>query len=116
MEILLLLEYFIFNGFIMKTKIVPIMFALLTVLSFAQVAMAEVINVTVNGMVCAFCAQGIKKNFLKMPGVTDVKPNLENKLVTIITKDEGALSNAAIKEIIKDAGYDVNGIEREKNE
>lgn len=100
----------------MKIKIASLFFASILVLTLPTIAVAEVIKVTVNGMVCAFCAQGIKKNFLKVPGVTEVKPNLENKLVTIITKEDAVLTDTTIGNVIKDAGYDLKEIVRSKNE
>ena len=41
------------------------------------------IKVGVKGMVCAFCAQGIEKNFLKQPEVSKVEVSLENKFVKL---------------------------------
>jgi copper chaperone CopZ len=75
-------------------------------------AVAEEIRVTVNGMVCSFCAQGIKKTFGKLPEVASVSPDLENKVVVIVSKEAQHLPDEKIKELIRDAGYDVTAIER----
>ena len=75
-------------------------------------AAAEEIKITVKGMVCSFCAQGIKKQFSSIPGVEKVEPNLDQKLVVVTTKVNANLPDEKIKEVIKDAGYDVVNIER----
>lgn len=73
---------------------------------------AEEIKVTVKGMVCSFCAQGIKKNFSKLPEVESVTPDLEKKLVVINTKSGQTLTDERLKEVITEAGYEVAEIER----
>ncbi len=75
-------------------------------------AVAEEIRVSVNGMVCSFCAQGIKKTFGNLVEVESVSPDLENKLVVIVTKKDQLLTDARIEELIKDSGYEVKKIER----
>ncbi len=70
--------------------------------------------VKVNGMVCSFCAQGIKKTFHKMEPIADVQVDLDHKLVTLRTKDGQTLPDAEIQRAINDAGYDVLKIERKE--
>lgn len=77
-----------------------------------NISLAEEIRVTVNGMVCSFCAQGIKKTFGKLPEVESVSPDLANKLVVIVSKKDQILADEKIRELIKDSGYDVTKIER----
>ncbi|MFY9288002.1 MAG: heavy-metal-associated domain-containing protein [Alphaproteobacteria bacterium] len=86
----------------MKKLIIAVgLLSLLAVPAFAETA-----KVTVNGMVCAFCAVGIKKSFGKLDAVEKVDVDLDSKLVTIKTKDGQTLDDAAIKQVITDAGYD----------
>jgi copper chaperone CopZ len=73
--------------------------------SFAHAA--EVAKVTVNGMVCAFCAQGIEKTISKMPQTKAVYVNLDKKIVAVEPKDGQKLDMNKIKAGIMDAGYDV---------
>jgi len=82
----------------------------LSLVSFA--AHAETEKVTVNGMVCAFCAQGIKKSFSKLDAVDQTIVDLDHKLVTIITKQGQKLDDATIEKAIKDNGFDTVKIER----
>ena len=68
-------------------------------------------KITVNGMVCSFCAQGIEKNFLKMDATKDVFVDLKNKVVILEFKDGKSISEKSIVQEINDSGYDVVKIE-----
>lgn len=68
---------------------------------------AEVAKVTVNGMVCSFCAQGIEKTIAKMPQTKAVYVNLDKRIVAVEPKEGQKLDMAKIKAGIVDAGYDV---------
>ena len=72
---------------------------------------AESIKATVNGMVCAFCAQGIEKSLLKMPETKAVFVDLKKKIVAVEAKDGQTLDGKKISAEIKDAGYDVVKLE-----
>ena len=79
---------------------------------FSQVAFAtQTIKANVNGMVCAFCAQGIEKKMRALSQTQDVYVNLKQRVVAVELKDGQKLSNEQVKTIIKDAGYDVTSIE-----
>lgn len=82
--------------------------------ALTSAAQAETIKVSVNGMVCSFCATGIEKTFKAQPAVEHVKVDLENKLVTIATKPKEKIDDATVTKLIADAGYSVTGIAREK--
>ena len=87
----------------------------LTVLfTLSASALAETVHVTVNGMVCAFCATSIEKTFKKEPQVEAVKIDLKKKLVTIQTKPGTKLTDAKIHEVINYAGYSHTSIVREQ--
>lgn len=74
---------------------------------------SQQITVLVKGMVCSFCAQGIKKTFSKRTGVEEIKVDLEKKVVSLkVNKNENTLPDAEIKELINDAGYEVLSINR----
>ena len=72
---------------------------------------ANTVKVTVNGMVCAFCAQGIEKRISKMSATKDVFVDLKKKTVAVEAKDGQMLDAKAISAEIVDAGYDVIKIE-----
>jgi periplasmic mercuric ion binding protein len=71
----------------------------------------QTIKANVNGMVCAFCAQGIEKKMRALSQTQDVYVNLKQRVVAVELKDGQKLSNEQVKTIIKDAGYDVTSIE-----
>jgi copper chaperone CopZ len=75
---------------------------------------ADTIKATVNGMVCGFCATGIEKTFKAQPEVKTVNVDLENKLVTIQTKQGQTLDNSKIKKLLGNAGYSVVAVARQK--
>ena len=72
---------------------------------------ANTVKVTVNGMVCSFCAQGIEKRISKMSATKDVFVDLNKKTVAVEAKDGQVLDAKAISAEIVDAGYDVIKIE-----
>jgi copper chaperone CopZ len=78
---------------------------------FGTASAQEVAKVSVNGMVCAFCAQGIEKTIAKMPETQAVYVNLDKKLVAVEAKKGQKLSLDKIKAGIVDAGYDVTKTE-----
>ncbi|NQW34981.1 MAG: heavy-metal-associated domain-containing protein [Methylophilales bacterium] len=68
-------------------------------------------KVGVNGMVCAFCAQGIEKSIKLLPETNDVYVNLEEHFVVVDTKTTEGIADTKLKTIIVESGYDVTGIE-----
>lgn len=76
-------------------------------------AQAETVKASVNGIICAYCVQGIEKAFRKHEAVEAIKVDLDNGLVTLTTKGAGKLADATVKQVITDAGYSVTGIARE---
>jgi copper chaperone CopZ len=67
---------------------------------------------TVNGLVCAFCAQGIEKKLKKFPATAEVIVNLENRLVAVSLKDGQSISDDDLCKALTDAGYTVKSISR----
>ena len=51
-------------------------------------ARAATIELTVNGLVCGFCAQGIEKTLRRNAATDDVFVSLENRLVAVATKPD----------------------------
>ena len=70
------------------------------------------ILVTVNGLVCDFCAISMKKIFMKKDPVAAVTVNLTTKIVEIDLKPGKTLDDGEIKKGIADAGYAVVTIKR----
>lgn len=95
----------------MKSKLLIVALASISVV-VTSTARAEEITITVKGMVCAFCAQGIKKAFGKLPDVERVEADLDNKVVVIGTKSGTTIDDVRVTSIVNDAGYEVVNIER----
>jgi len=85
---------------------------LATLLTFSSAISAATIEMTVNGLVCGFCAQGIEKTLRKNPATADVVVSLENRLVAVATKPGTDIDDAVLRRALADAGYDVKAIAR----
>lgn len=72
---------------------------------------ATTTKLTVNGMVCAFCAQGIEKKLTAMPQTQAVYVNLGEKIVAVEAKEGQAIDVDKVRAEVKDAGYDVVKVE-----
>ena len=70
----------------------------------------QTIKANVNGMVCAFCAQGIEKKMRALSQTKDVYVNLKQRLVAVEVKDGQTISDDLVKDIITKAGYAVTSI------
>jgi copper chaperone CopZ len=81
-------------------------------LALAPTAFAKTIEMDVNGLVCAFCAQGIEKTMKGFDATADVFVSLENRLVAVQLKDGSDIADAELSKAITDAGYSVVAIRR----
>jgi len=84
----------------------------LMMLAVTATSTAATIEMTVNGLVCAFCAQGIEKKLKKFPATAEVVVNLEHRLVAVSLWDGQDIADADLREALTDAGYTVKSIER----
>jgi mercuric ion binding protein len=87
-----------------------IVFGLL--LGVSTLASAKTIEMDVNGLVCAFCAQGIEKTLKHFPAAQAVFVSLENRIVAVQLKDGTDIDDATLRKAITDAGYTVVAIHR----
>jgi copper chaperone CopZ len=69
------------------------------------------VTVVVKGMVCSFCAQGIKKALDEHPYVDNVGVDLDASTIGIYTNQ--FLDDSTIESIIKNSGYNVERIQRQ---
>jgi mercuric ion binding protein len=81
-------------------------------LAVSATGTAATIEMTVNGLVCAFCAQGIEKKLKKFPATAEVVVNLEHRLVAVSLKEGQDITDADLRKALTDAGYTVKSIER----
>ena len=85
---------------------------LLAGLAPAVTAQAATIEMTVNGLVCGFCAQGIEKTLRRNAATDDVFVSLEHRLVAVATKPNADIPDETLREALRDSGYDVTAIAR----
>jgi len=89
---------------LLKSTIFVMLFSSLVSLSAHAV---ESTVFTVNGMVCAFCAQGIEKKLKSMSETAAVFVDLAAKTVIVEAKPDMKVPVDKVMLEIKDAGYDV---------
>lgn len=88
-----------------------LLMAVLLTGSAASSFAATSVKASVNGMVCAFCAQGIEKRLSKLPATKTVYVDLKQKVVAVEAKEGQTLDPKTITAEIVDAGYDVTKLE-----
>lgn len=79
----------------------------------STVAMAETLTqvLSVKGMVCELCAQGIKKKLGAESEVKDVDVKVKDQKVTITYKDsQKILDEKRLRDLLEDAGYELDKI------
>ncbi len=81
-------------------------------LGVSALANARTVEMDVNGLVCAFCAQGIEKTLRGFPATADVYVSLENRIVAIQLKEGADIDDATLRKAITNAGYTVVAIRR----
>ena len=69
------------------------------------------LKLSVNGMVCAFCAQGIEARLKKMPETADLYINLKQKVVAVEAKPGQQLAIDKVRAEVVEAGYEVTQAE-----
>ena len=74
-------------------------------------AQASAVKLSVNGMVCAFCAQGIEARLKKLPETADLYINLKQKVVAVQAKPGQTLAVDKLKAEVVEAGYEVTRAE-----
>ena len=72
---------------------------------------ASAVKLSVNGMVCAFCAQGIEARLKKLPETADLYINLKQKVVAVPAKPGQTLAVDKLKAEVVEAGYEVTRAE-----
>ena len=73
----------------------------------AAAANPGTVQFSVNGMVCAFCAQGIEKRLSALPDAGPLYINLAQKVVAVEAKPGRQLNVDQLKALVVEAGYEV---------
>ena len=77
----------------------------------APAAQPSAVKLSINGMVCSFCAQGIESRLKKMPETADLYINLKQKVVAVQARPGQSLAVDKLKAEIVEAGYEVTSAE-----
>lgn len=77
----------------------------LLAIGLSTAAAAATLELTVDGLVCTFCAEGIDKAFRKHEATEDVYVNLDAGLVAVALKPGQTIEAADVEELLTDAGY-----------
>ncbi|MCD8481921.1 MAG: hypothetical protein LR015_04125 [Verrucomicrobia bacterium] len=85
--------------------------AFCSLLAFTSIK-AEEINLTINGMVCAFCAQGLADLARSFDPVEQAYVDMDNSLVVLVIRAGYSMPDAMVHEYVRDAGYDLQGFFR----
>lgn len=72
------------------------------------------IEASINGMVCSFCVQGIEHKLLKLPATESVSVDIQKHRVNITLRKGSTISDNQLRQVIRDAGFDVRDIKRIK--
>lgn len=79
----------------------------------AENACQNRIDVTVDGLVCDFCARALEKVFGEKEAVERLTVNLDKGLVQVYLKPGRRLEDETITQLILDSGYNVDTIDKE---
>jgi copper chaperone CopZ len=85
---------------------------ILAMLGLTSIVQAATVEMTVNGLVCSFCAQGIEKTLRRNAATADVLVSLEQRLVAVAMKPGADIPDDTLRKALADAGYDVKAIAR----
>ena len=80
--------------------------------SLAKQTIPSDIRVYLKGLVCSFCAQGLKKSLKKHKSVKKAEFDKKFKYVDLYLKRKKNLSDKKISSIVKNSGYLVESIDR----
>ena len=68
-----------------------------------SITFAKDYEIKVHGMVCSFCVQGIEKHLSEIPGLKNIKVNLDSKKITFSSQE--SIQKKSVESKIKNAGY-----------
>ncbi len=80
--------------------------------AMAEPAPGEILMANVNGLVCDFCAQSIRKIVGRNEAVQKVHVDLSKGQVRVDLKPGKSLDDAALEKLIRKAGYSLVSVDR----
>lgn len=74
----------------------------------------ERLQLQVDGLVCAFCAQGIERKLKAESATDEVWVRLADGLVALTLKPGSDISDERLDQLLRDAGYSLRGVSRDR--
>ena len=93
-------------------RIVLVLIAVFWLSITAWAADQEVVDVTVSGLACPFCAFSVEKSLSKLSGVDSVTVNLAANEVRVVMQAERTADLQQIKQAIVNAGFTPGEVSR----
>lgn len=78
----------------------------------ADRASPRTLELTVDGMVCGFCAQGIEERFRSLEATEEVYVSLERRLVAVSLKPRLEIGDDEARRVLTEAGYTLRSVKR----
>ncbi len=97
---------------LMITAILMASLSLPTAPALAERECSNRIDVSVNGLVCDFCARALEKVFDDKQAVKEIAVNMDKGIVKVHLQPGETLSDEAITGLVTDSGYNVRTINR----
>ena len=91
----------------MKKIILTSIFAVITMFGSIQTSFSAGTNynIRVDGLACPFCAYGIEKKFKAMDGISNIKVDLDNGIVSVDAKEGLELKEDEMIKLFNDSGF-----------
>ena len=86
-------------------KVGLVLISLLWLPVAAWAAEQEVVEISITGLACPFCAYGLEKNLKKLPEVSTVTVNLADSMARVAMNADREADLEAIKKAIVKAGF-----------
>ena len=86
------------------------MLACVLLLALGGAAVASPFALRVDGLACPFCAFGIEKKLLKVPGVVELDILLDEGKIGLTLAEGAALDLPALQEAVKQAGFTLHSL------
>lgn len=83
-----------------------------TIQTFENVAAKDKVFVSVNGLVCDFCARALEKVFSKRDEVVGINVNLDKGEVLVAMREGQTINDETLTQLITDSGYNLTAIKR----
>lgn len=90
--------------------LVRALLASMSVLVLEGAAAATEITLRVDGLTCPFCAFGVEKKLLALPGVVGIDFRLDEGKIGLTLAEGAALDVPALREAVKKAGFTLHSL------